>query len=46
MNVIDIGGGFGVDYDGIYFLFFDMFIGYNIEEYVEMVVEVIKEVII
>lgn len=43
MNVIDIGGGLGVDYDGTHSSSSDMSIGYNIEEYAETVVEAIKE---
>lgn len=43
MNVIDIGGGLGVDYDGTNSSSSDMSIGYNMEEYAETVVEAIKD---
>uniref|UniRef100_A0A7I4E773 Arginine decarboxylase n=1 Tax=Physcomitrium patens TaxID=3218 RepID=A0A7I4E773_PHYPA len=43
MNVIDIGGGLGVDYDGTHSSSSDMSIGYNMEEYAETVVEAIKD---
>ena len=42
MNVIDIGGGLGVDYDGTHSSQSEMSIGYNMEEYAETVVEAIK----
>jgi arginine decarboxylase len=43
MNVIDIGGGLGVDYDGTHSSQSEMSIGYNIEEYADTVVEAIKD---
>lgn len=42
MNVIDIGGGLGVDYDGTNSSSSEMSIGYTIEEYAATVVEAIK----
>ena len=43
MNIVDIGGGLGVDYDGTHSSSSDMSIGYNMEEYAETVVEAIKD---